>query len=121
VSFNNFPSVGARVTFKYPKDVWRDPDVVTTFEDQRSVEVQSSGSGGFWKELSVQIQAPESDADTILTFLQGQRLRAQPFYFNHRKRGTILVRYWSDELPYVRAVSGSPDLVEFDLPLRQEA
>jgi hypothetical protein len=127
VSFNTFPVIGtggsdlsSRTTFKYPKDVYTDPDVVTTFEDQLSVEVQSSGATGFWSNLQVLIQAPEADADKIFTFLKGQRLRAIPFNFVHRKRGTILVRYWSNELPYVRAVSGNPDLVEFDLPLRQE-
>jgi hypothetical protein len=127
VAFPDFPStstspaISKRATIKYPEDDWSDPDVVTLFEDQRSVEVQSTGSGGFWEVLPVVVQAPEADADIIMAFLQGRRLRGLPFYFTHRKRGRLLVRYWNNKLPYKRLVSGSPDLVGFDLPLRQEA
>jgi hypothetical protein len=124
VSFNNFPALSSAALITIPQDDWIDPDVVTLFEDQQSVEVQSTGSGGFYL-LTVRIQCPEADADTIFTFLKGQRLRAIPFNFTHRKRGTIVVRYWPSgsppTLPYKRLVAGSPDLVEFDLPLRQEA
>lgn len=126
MSFDDFPStitspaISSRVTFKYGADKWVDPAVVTTFEDQISVQVQSTGSGGFWGELPVTIQAPEADADIIFAFLAAHRLRGIPFFFTHRKRGRLLVRYWNDELPMPRLVAGTPDLVGFELSLRQE-
>jgi hypothetical protein len=127
VSFPDFPSlvttpaISKRTTFKYPQDEWSDPAVVSIFDDQQSVEVQSTGSGGFWSNLAVVVQAQEADANIILAFLQGRRLRGLPFYFTHRARGRLLVRYWADVLPVKRVVAGNPDLIQFDLPLRQEA
>jgi len=116
--FNTFPTLSPSATIKYPEDTWSDPDIMTIFDDQQSVEVINSGSGGFWVDLTVIIQAPEAEADTIFAFLVGQRLRGIPFNFAHRKRGTILVRYFDNKLPYKRVVSGNPDFVEFTLPLR---
>jgi len=127
-TFDDFPTLARPAVITYPDDIWTDPDVVTLFEDQQSVEVQSTGSRGFWGVLNVTITAPETIADTVMNFLVAHRLRAIPFYFTHRKRGRILVRYWPDGnppmLPYVRTISGAPgigDVVQFDLPLRQEA
>ena len=116
--FNTFPTLSASATIKYPEETWSDPDIMTVFDDQQSVEVINTGSGGFWENLQVVIQAPEAEADAIFAFLVAQRLRGIPFNFAHRKRGTILVRYFSNKLPYKRVLSGTPDLVEFDLPLR---
>jgi hypothetical protein len=125
MAFLDFPTLSADATILYPQDDYLDPDVVSQFEDQQSVEVQSTGSGGYWSKLSVIIEAPETEADGIFDFLKGQRLRGIPFYFTHRKRGRILVRYWPDTnpptLPYVRVVAGQPDRVQFQLPLREES
>jgi len=122
MSYNTFP-MSAISTILYPKDVWTDPDVVTHFDDQVSVEVQPAGAAGFWGDLHVVIEATGSNADTIFEFLRDQRLRAIPFYFVHRKRGTILVHYWPlddpPSLPMPRLVAGNGDRVQFDLPLRQ--
>jgi len=130
MSFLDFPSttttpaISSRTTIRIPDDAWHDPAIITQFEDQISVEVQSTSSAGFWGVLNVSIQAPEADADIITAFLVGQRLSAIPFYFTHRKRGRILVRYWPNtnppSLPIRRLVAGNPDLIGFDLPLRQE-
>ena len=123
-SLTTSPAISKYVTFRYPDDNWDHPAVITQFEDQISVEVQLTSSTGFYGLLNVVIQAQETDADIIDAFLKGQGLIAVPFYFTHRKRGRILVRYWPGtnppRLPYRRLVSGLPDLVGFDLPLRQE-
>jgi hypothetical protein len=124
------PAITRATTFKIPEDDWVDPAAFTFMDDQQSVEVQSTGSDGFWGALTVIIQAPEADADIIFSFLRAQRLSAVPFWFTHRKRLRILVRYWPfgtsapsstpPMLPYKRAVSGRPDQIEFVLSLRQE-
>lgn len=115
--FNTF-TLPAGATILYPQDDWIDADEVTVYEN-RSVEVRNLNSVGAW-EFSVTIVAKESAADTIFTFLRNQRLRGIPFNFAHRKRGTLLVRYWSNRLPMKRAVHGKPDQVAFELPLRAE-
>ncbi len=126
MSYDDFPTISTRKSsVQYPVDEWSDPDVVTQFDDQISVEVQSAASDGFWSNLTVVITCTETDADTIFAFLRAHRLRGIPFYFTHRKRGRILVRYWPNSnppsLPYRRAIAGKPDIVQFELPLRQEA
>lgn len=118
MAFDDFPALSVNALIKYAEDDWSDPALITVFDDQQSVEVINTGAGGFWTNLSVIIECQESEADILFAFLAAHRLRGIPFYFTHRKRGRLLVRYWSDTLPYKRVVSGTPDFVHFDLPLR---
>ena len=118
-TFPTYPTISHQTAIRYPEDEYGDDSIVTQFED-RSVEVRNRHSTGKWEMLPVTIVCPEADADVIFTFLQGQRLKGIPFNFVHRKRGTVIVRYWSDRLPMKRVVSGSPDQIQFDLQLREE-
>lgn len=138
-SFDDFPIIGGsgggdlskQSTIRYPEDDRMYPAVVTMFDDQQSIEVQSTGSGPFWGTLPVTLVCPEADADKVVAFLDAHQGTGIPFYFTHRKRGRILVRWWPwgssaptsgtpPTLQYVRTIAGNPDLVTLSLMFRQE-
>lgn len=114
-----FPTLSDDARFIYPEDIYQDPVYAVRFED-RSEEVRSRWQSGRWR-FPVILQAPQSDIDTVLTFLKARRLRSEPFDFTHRDAaiGTTEVRYDAEELPRKRIVHGSPDWFEIELPLTE--
>ena len=117
-AYPDFPTFDSGTAYvKYPEGEYEDPNIKTEFENGWE-EIRPRGSDGRHSDLVAIWKLREDAFSTLMTFLRGQRLEANRFFYFHPYLGRALVRYASDKLKWKMVADGHPAWFEVELHMR---
>jgi hypothetical protein len=118
MAYTTFPTItgSAIIETGYTID---DPVIETEFENGW-IDVRTLRSRARYRDIKVTYVVDATDKDTILNFLTARRLRAQPFYYQHDKLGTLLVRLATPALPVSFEILGDPVWYKLELTFEEQ-
>lgn len=118
MAYETFPTIVGQSVVELGYEI-DDPVVETEFENGW-IDVRTTRSRARFRDIRVVFTVDATDKNTILNFLISKRLRAIPFYYQHNKLGTLLVRLATSLLPVAFEVLGDPVWYRIELIFEEQ-